>query len=162
MVPKTKRLQDLFHEYEAHIGKPGSLRDAIEWGLTQGKVELPKIDAVTALVNDMKDALRSETRIDDQGNEYRANAAITFTKGGGIQQSLWGSVDRATTPHEFMVEHFGQRRKQSVDDCWKLKCDIDHYNSMRKPGEAGHQTSFDFTEDMIERQAERDTDKAAE
>lgn len=162
MITYTKRLQQLFHEYERHLGKPGTLRDAIQWGLLNGKIEEPKLDPVAALVTDLKNALRAETRLDNQGNEYRANAAVTFTTDGGVQQSLWGDVDRSSTPHDFMIEHFGQRRKGIVDDCVKLKADVDHYNGAH-PTRKKVQLELNFTEDVAEREAMRDDDeKAAE
>lgn len=156
-----KQLTALFHEYERHIGRPATLRDVVEWGLGQGRIVEPQLDPVAALVSDMKDALRAETRVDDEGREYRANAAITFTNDGGIQESLWGDVDLNTTSDKFMIEHFGQRRKGILDDCVKLKDDVDHFNDHRY-GKEPHQLVLDFTDDVAERLAMRDTPKAAE
>jgi|SRR5579871_5664502 len=162
MVTYKKQLQTLFDEYERTIGRPGTPRDAIEWGLENGKIALPQLDPKSALIDDMKDALRTKTRTDAAGREYRAYASITFTGDGGVQESLWGDVDLRSTPPEFMIEHFGQRRKSIIDDCVKLKADVDHYN-----GGAPQQLSFDlildFTDDVAEREAVREeSDKAAE
>jgi hypothetical protein len=105
----------------------------------------------------MKEALRSETRTDDKGRQYRANAAITITADGGIQESLWGDVDLGSTPDDFRIENFGQRRKGVVDDLDKLKIDVDHYNDSH-PGKP-YQLVLEFTDDLAERQAARDMEK---
>lgn len=162
MATYKKQMQALWHDYEKHHGGPGTLRDAVEWGLRIGRIAEPKLDPVAALVSDMKDALRAETRVDGDGRAYRANAAIRFTSDGGVQESLWGDVDLSSTPDNFLVEHFAQRRKGIVDDCTKLKDDVDHANST---GRAMAQLPLilDFTEDVAERQAMRDlSEKAAE
>jgi hypothetical protein len=151
MIPYTKRLQMLFHEYERQLGKPGTPRDAVMWGLRNGKLAEPKPDPVAILVADLKDALRTETRKDVNGIEYRANAAVTYTSSGGIQESLWGDIDRASTPHDFVTEHIGQRRKGIVDDCSKLKADVDHYNGAH-PERPRIQLILDFTDDVAERE----------
>jgi len=152
MVTYKKRLQMLFHEYQDMKRGPGTLRDVIEWALQNDKIPLPQIDPRKALISDLKDALQTEKRVDAHGNEYRANAAVTFTNDGGIQDSWWGDVDRITTEPHFMLEHFGQRRKGILADCMNLKKDVDHYN-----GIAGEQLGFrlilDFTDDVAEREA---------
>ena len=161
MVKYNKRLQDLFHEYETSLGRPGTLPDAVRWGLANGKISEPKLDPVAALVTDLKHALRSETRTDRDGRAYRANAAVTYTNDGGVQESLWGSVDLNTTPYSFVVEHFAQRRKGVVDDNVKLKTDVDHYNSTLTDKKKWIQLVLDYTDDVAEREAMRDGDKDA-
>lgn len=160
MITKSKRMTMLFHEYEQHIGRPGRLDDAIEWGLAHGKISMPSTDPRAILRAEMKDALRAETRRDAQGREYRANAALTFTRDGGVQEHLWGDTDRATTPREYMAESFAQRRKGIVDDCVKLKIDVDHYNETRGGAEP-IQLVLDFADDVAEREAVRDAERAA-
>lgn len=154
MVTYTKRLQTIFHEYQKATGKPGALREVILWAVENGKMELPGVDPVAVAVSDMKHALRAETRTDPEGREYRANASVTFTDSGGIQSSLWGDVDQNATPDDFLVEHFAQRRKGVLDDCVKLKVDVDHYNA--KPGRMKQLALIlDFTDDVAEREAMR-------
>jgi hypothetical protein len=154
MVNHNKQLIDVFREYEAQIGKPGTPRDAVIWAFGQGKIREPSFDPVKAATRDLRNALRNETRVDEHGREYRANAAVTFTNDGGVQESLWGDVDRRTTPHEFMVEHFAQRRRGIVNDCAKLKADVDHYNGTR-PGREMVQLVLDFGDDVAELEAAR-------
>jgi hypothetical protein len=159
MTTYNKQLQAIFHEYEAQNGGPGPLRDAVEWGLREGRLVAPKFDPISALVQEFKGALRAEMRVDDDGREYRANAAIKFTNDGGIQESLWGDSDRASTPTAFLIESFGQRRKGIAADCTKLKDDVDHMLATRG---AAYQLILDFTDDVAERQALRDPSAAAE
>jgi hypothetical protein len=153
-VTRNEQMQRLFHDYEKHIGKPATLAAAMEWGLANGRASLPEVDPRSIFIRDMKNALRSETAIDDEGREYRVNAAVTFTADGGIQEAFWGSVDSKTTAGDFVSEWIGQRRKGIVDDCVKLKTDVDHYNSThrsRKP----IQLVLDFTDDVAEKEAAR-------
>ncbi|MDH5675285.1 MAG: hypothetical protein OEZ06_24405 [Myxococcales bacterium] len=161
MIKYNKRLQMLWHEYQVMLGEPGTPKGMVEWAVAEGKLDLPDLDPHSALVRDVRHALRTETRTDENGREYRANAAVTFTNDGGVQESLWGDVDSPGTPHEFMVEHFGQRRKQIVDDCAKLKADVDHYNAVHRDRDPV-QLILDFTDDVAEREAMREIDSAAE
>lgn len=152
MITYKKRLQMVWHEYERHIGRPGKPRDAIKWALENGKLTEPKLDPTAKLVSDLKDAVRSETSIDQAGREYRMNASVTFIGNDGVQDSLWGNVDSPATPHAFVVEHFAQRRKGIVDDCVKLKADVDHYNSVHSERDA-IQLVLNFDDDVAEREA---------
>lgn len=43
----------------------------------------------------------------------------------------------------------GQRRRQIVGDCFQLRVDVDHYNSLRED-EADLQLVLDFTDDVAE------------
>lgn len=151
-VTYNEQLQEVFHDYERQLGKPGTLHDAIDWGLRNGRMMEPKVDPKAVLIREMRNALRAEMRVDEDGREYRANAAVTYTSTGGVQESLWGSVDLDTTPHEFVEEHFGQRRKGIADDCYKYKTDGDHYNSTHR-GMTQIPLILDFTEDVAEREA---------
>ena len=49
-----KQLQALFHDYEKHIGGPGTLRDAVRWGLKNGRLAEPKFDPEAALMSDLR------------------------------------------------------------------------------------------------------------
>jgi hypothetical protein len=61
-------------------------------------------------------------------------------------------VDRAS--EEFMQLFFMQTRDRIVDDCWRLKSDVDSFNENRRPRREV-QMVFDFRNDMIEREASR-------
>jgi hypothetical protein len=160
MVTYRKRLTTAFHDYEDFIGRPGTLRDAIDWGIETGRIAIPQIDPKAALIDDLKDALRAETRIDNDGREYRVNAAVKYTSEGGVQEGWWGDVDRKTTPDEFQVENFSQRRKGIVADCAKLQDDVDHFNAKRDPSK-WVQLVLDFTDDVAEEKEKRKTRKKA-
>src|ERR1700753_1806720 len=74
-----KRLQQLFHEFQEHIGGPGSLNEAVEWGLATGRIAEPQVDKKAILRADLARALQREKRTDSEGREYRANQSITLT-----------------------------------------------------------------------------------
>lgn len=160
MISYNKRLQDMFHEFERTVGRPGTPREAVEWGLRNGRLTEPLLDPKAALIADVKTALRAETRTDAQGREYRANAALTFTNDGGVQDALWGDIDLHTTPRDHVIEHFGQRRKGIVDDCVKLKADLDHYNDAHREMEQ-LPLILDFSDDVAEREAIRRSGRRA-
>lgn len=155
MIPYSKRLQLVWHEYERHIGGPGKLRDALAWGLETGRLSLPRIDPKKKLLRDMKEAVRSETATDDRGREYRVNANVTFVGKDGIQESLCGNIDSPTTPHDFVVEYFEQSRKGIEDTCYRLKMKVDHYTDAH-PDRDPYQLILDFTDCVAERDAADD------
>ena len=66
------------------------------------------------------------------------------------------------TPPEHMIEHFGQQRKAVVDDCDRIKSNVDHYNA----SPAGRQLPFtlilDFAPDVAEREALRNAARGEE
>ncbi|HEX7477596.1 MAG TPA: hypothetical protein VF331_07305 [Polyangiales bacterium] len=152
MITYNKRLQLVWREYEAHLGGPGKIDDAVAWGLETGRLTEPRLDPKKKLRRDMKDAVRSEVAADDQGREYRVNASVTFVGDDGIQESLFGNIDSPTTPHEFVVEHFEQRRKDLVFTGYRLKIKVDHYNGAH-PDREPHQLILDLTDDVAEREA---------
>jgi hypothetical protein len=105
-------------------------------------------------VKDLGQALRTETRTDADGNEYRATAAVTVTKAGGVQEWLWGDVDRKTTQDQFQIENFSQRRRGIANDCANLKKDVDHFNGSR-PKQLWFPLVLEFTDDVAELEALR-------
>jgi hypothetical protein len=150
-----EQLQTVYHEYERQLGRPGTLHNAVDWGLANGKLAEPEIDPRKLLIRNMGSALRAETDTDAAGREYRINAAVTYTRAGGVQESLWGSVDLQTTAREFVAEHFQQRRKGVVATCVRLKADVDHYNDTHRKMQQ-LPLILDFTDDVAEREAMRD------
>lgn len=159
---RNEDLTAVFHDYERQMKRPGNLREVIDWGRSTGQLEDPEIDVVSILMSKMKKALQAETSVDDQGREYRVNASVTFTNNGGIQESLWGSVDLNTTPRDFVIEHFAQRRKGIVDTCDRLKIDVDHFNGAQaKKGQLPLPLILDFTDDVAEREEMRKSQRDA-
>jgi hypothetical protein len=150
MATKQEKLQNAWHRYEgSQRHQPASARQAVEWAVAEGVLELPKIDPYDVLAGEMADALRAEIRTDDKGRRYRVNHAMRVTK-GGVQYTFWGELGFA--PHSHMEKAFAQRREQIVGDCVQLKTDVDVYNDMNSGEQTEIQLVLDFADDVVERQ----------
>ena len=148
LTTKIERLQYIYHRYEAeHDHLPTSAREAVEWGVREGLVELPSIDPYDVLAGEMAKALREEYAIDEHGLRYRVNHAVRVTK-AGVQYTFWATMGFAPRAH--MEKAFAQRREQIVGDCLQLRIDVDAYNNFNN-GEAPIQLVLDFTDDVTER-----------
>jgi hypothetical protein len=149
MVSKNEKLQKIWHRYDSdHRHLPTSARQAVEWAVEEGLLELPAIDPYDVLAGDMAQALRAEIATDSQGRRYRVNHAVRVTK-GGVQYTFWGALGFA--PHTHMERAFGQRREQIVGDCVQLKTDVDVYNDLIEGKHPPIQMILDFTDDVAER-----------
>jgi hypothetical protein len=149
MPTKNEKLQAIWHRYEAGRNhKPSSAREAIEWAVEEGLLQLPKIDPYDVLASQMATALREEFQTDHKGRRYRVNHAVRVTK-GGVQHTFWAIMKHA--PHDHMERAYGQRREQIVGDVVQLKIDVDAYNDMHKGKRPEIQLYLDFTEDVAER-----------
>lgn len=83
MATKNERYQSAWHHYEAtREHKPSSARQAVEWAVSEGLLELPKIDPYDILASQMANALREEIHTDHKGRRFRVNHAVRVTKGG--------------------------------------------------------------------------------
>ena len=81
MLNKNEKLQNAWHSYEGmrnHL--PTSARQAVEWAVAEGLLELPKIDPYDILAGEMAQALREEYATDGEGRRYRVNHAVRVTK----------------------------------------------------------------------------------
>ncbi len=149
MPTKNERYQAAWHQYEAtqeHL--PSSLKQAAKWAVSQGLVDLPKIDPFEVLASQMANALREEIQTDHKGRRFRVNHAVRITK-GGVQYTMWAILNYA--PHDHMEKAFGQRREQIIGDCVQLATDVDVYNDMHKGERPMVQMVLDFTDDVAER-----------
>jgi len=159
MPNKKERLQMIWHKYETEKEhKPVSAREAVEWAVSEGVLELPEIDPYDVLADQMAGALREETQTDSKGRKYRVNHAMRVSK-NGVQYTFWAVMGFA--PHEHMERSFTQRRELIIGECVQLRTDIDVYNELR--AEEQHepiQLVLDFTEDVAERLAFRQDDAA--
>ena len=145
--------QRAWREYESvnnHL--PTSARQAVEWAVANGLLDLPQIDPYDVLAGDMASALREEYATDLTGRRYRVNHAVRITK-SGVQYTFWAALGYA--PHSHMERAFAQRREQIVGDCDQLKTDVDVYNEMNKGKQAEIQMVLDFTDDVTERKHAR-------
>lgn len=151
MATKHEKLQQAWHRYDGdQEHQPTSARQAVEWAVAEGLLELPQIDPYDVLAGDMADALRAEIQTDEKGRRYRVNHAVRVTK-GGVQYTFWGALGFA--PHSHMERAFAQRREQIVGDCLQLKTDVDVYNDMNRGKQPQIQLVLDFTDDVAERQS---------
>src|SRR6266566_4586635 len=115
MASMTERMQKAWHKYDSnHDHKPTTMRQAAEWAVGDGLLELPEVDRYDVLAEKMANAVRAETRTDPQGRRYRVNHAVRVTK-SGVQYTFWGMMGFA--PRRHMQKAFIQRREQIVGDC---------------------------------------------
>lgn len=151
MPSATERLQAAWHRFEdEHQHLASGTREATEWALEHGLLEIPEIDLVDYLAGQMANALRAECRIDDKGRRYRVNHAVRVTR-SGVQYTFWGVLGFAD--HDHMERAFAQRRDQIIGDCCQLKTDVDIYNDMNRSKRPVVQLVLDFTDDVAEREA---------
>ena len=149
MSTKNEKLQQIWHRYENGRGhKPCSAREAVEWAVNEGMLELPSIDPYDVLAGEMATALREEYQTDERGRRYRVNHAVRVSK-GGVQYTFWAMMNYA--PHEHMQKAFTQRREQVVGDLVQLKTDVDVYNDMNRGKNPEIQLVLDLTDDVAER-----------
>lgn len=142
----NSRLREIWHRYLSEVGEPATVLDVIRWGERRGMLVVPTPDPYAKVTEDLSRALREETRVDPEtGLRYRVNHAVTITKAGGIQRTMWADLNHAD--HDFMQKAFEQRRAQIAGDCKQLMADIQVYNS-RHPGRQPIQMSFDFTAEV--------------
>lgn len=147
-MTKNENLQRAWRAFEsAHEHAPSSAREAVEWAVKQGILEVPTVDPYDMLASQMAAALREEYQTDANGRRYRVNHAIRVTK-GGVQYTFWAILGYA--PHAHMERAFAQRREQIISDCLQLKTDVDVYNDMSTQPKV--QLVLDFTDDVAERQ----------
>jgi len=149
MATRNEKLQAIWHHYETGQGhQPISAREAVEWAVAEGLLQLPDIDPLDVLAGQMADALREEVKIDSKGRRYRVNHAVRVTK-GGAQYTFWGVMGFA--PHDHMEKAFAQGRDQIIGDCVRLRIDVDVYNDLTRGAYPSVQLVLDFTDDVAER-----------
>ncbi|MSV29398.1 MAG: hypothetical protein EXQ52_11760 [Bryobacterales bacterium] len=149
-MSKNESLQRAWHRYDRdHEHLPTSTRQAFEWAVAEGLLELPQIDPYDLGAEQMAQALRAEIRTDEQGRRYRVNHAVRATK-GGVQYTFWGVLGFA--PHSHMERAFAQRREQIIGDCLQLKTDVDVYNDKNAGKMPQIQLVLNFEDDVAERQ----------
>lgn len=159
MPTKVERLQNIWHKYDAgRDHKPTSAREAVEWAVKEGLLELPEVDPYDVLAGQMSQALREEYKDDDQGRRYRVNHAVRVTK-AGVQYTFWGMMGFAS--HDHMEKAFTQRREQIVGDNHQLKTDVDVYNDMVRGKHPAIQLVLDYREDVAEREIMKKQPKRA-
>jgi hypothetical protein len=153
MSTKVEKLQSVWHKYDAERShKPTSAREAVEWAVKEGLLQLPEVDPYDVLAGQMSQALREEYAEDEQGRRYRVNHAVRITK-AGVQYTFWGVLGFAS--HEHMEKAFTQRRDQIIGDNVQLKTDVDVYNDLNRGKRPQIQLVLDYTDDVAEREVMR-------
>ena len=85
MATKKERLQRVWHRYDnGREHKPSSAREAVEWAVAEGLLELPEIDPYDVLAGQMAQALREEFDTDEKGRRYRVYVGERMDTRGGI------------------------------------------------------------------------------
>ena len=150
MASFTERALRAWHKYDGRQNhKPTSMRQAAEWAVADGILEIPQVDPLDLLADRMSNVVRGETRTDPQGRRYRVNHAVR-TNRHGIQHTFWGVLGFA--PYDHMQKSFGQRRNQIIDDNFHLKTDVDVFNDTLEDQRQRIQLELNYTEDVAERE----------
>lgn len=150
MASMTERYQKAWHKYESRQGhKPASMRQAFEWAVADGLLEIPEVDPIDVGAERMANAVRAETRTDQLGRRYRVNHAVRVTK-SGIQDTFWGVLGFAPVTH--MHKSLGQRRNMVIDDLFQLKTDTDVFNDTVNEKRQQFELELNFTNDIAERE----------
>ncbi len=158
MANYNEQLQNVWRLYEAeneHV--PATTREVVAWGVKKHMLQIPEIDPLDRLAEDMSRALREEYRTSPEGMRYRANHAVRMTR-GGAQFTFWADMDNA--PRSHMENAFAQRRKQVIGDCFQLRVDVDVYNAANA-AQPPIQMILDFRDDVEELLAMEQPRKAA-
>ncbi|MBN8818306.1 MAG: hypothetical protein J0I80_06255 [Sphingomonas sp.] len=148
MATYKEQLQKVWHAFEKENGQlPATAREAVQWGVQRGMIQIPDLDPFARLAEDMATALREEYATDKEGRRYRVNHAVRVTR-GGVQHTFWAMMQDA--PREHMQKAFIQRREQIVGDCVQLSTDVEAYNAM-KSEQPPIPMLLDFRDDVEER-----------
>ena len=150
MASMTEKILKAWHEYDARSDhKPTSMRQAAEWAVADGLLELPEVDPYDVLAEKMSNVVRAETKTDPLGRRYRVNHAVRVTR-SGVQYTFWGVM--GFTPIGHMHKSFAWRRNQIVDDSFQLKTDVDVFNDLVEDKRHQFQLILNFTDDVVERE----------
>lgn len=159
-MKRDKALQGAAHQYKLETGKSEvTAREVAEFAVKRLGMKVPEPkDPLDLLAKQISRALRNETGIDtDTGRPFRRNHAYPGTV-NGKQSILWGDIDTMTRKQMHMS--LQQRREQMVGDAVQLAADAEHWTNSH-PDEDPIQMSFDFRDDILERNAMDDTEAAA-
>lgn len=150
MASKNETMQHIWHKYDSRRDhKPSSMKQAAAWAVEDGLLNLPDIDPLDILADQMSQALREEYKTDEKGRRYRVNHAVRVTR-GGVQHTFWGVMGHA--PHDHMEKAFAQRRELIIGDNLQLKTDIDVYNDAFRGKNPAIQLVLNYTNDIAERE----------
>jgi hypothetical protein len=143
-------MQKIWHHYDSSRDhKPSSARQACEWAVAEGLLQVPEVDPYDILADQMAHAVGEEHKTDEKGRRYRVNHAVRVSR-NGVQYTFWGVMGHV--PHDHMQKAFAQRREQIIGDNLQLKTDVDVYNDKYRGKNAEIQLVLDYTDDIAERE----------
>lgn len=159
---KTKSLHDMLDLYRREVTKePVELAVVSKWAIGHGLWKPRYKTPEELLASELAHALREQFIEDPQGRRVRRKHARRvedpLSDGSTRQRVFWDDITTATPEH--MQASLQQRRRLILSDCQQLKADVDSYNENFNRSGVEVQTSFDFSEDLVE--AELPTDYPA-
>ena len=127
---------------ESHGTEPASARDISDWAVAEGLYKLHPYAAQKQLANELSDALRVEYINDHRGNRVRVNHSIPKAQG-----QLWDEI--RTISHDNMQLSVAQKRNGMAGEAKQIQRDLNYFNDLHAD-DAPIQTSFDFTDDLLD------------
>lgn len=150
MATKTEMLLAIAERYmDEHNVSEVNPREIASWAIRKGLWEPEPSAMITQCAEQLSRAFRDEVYTDPQGRKARRMYVVVTEKNGELFPK-WTNKHVAT--HDFMVVSFQQTRRRIVDDCVRLKTDIDSYNENENMNGEPIQTSFNFTRDVEEKE----------
>ncbi len=150
---ESEFLQEMVAEYRA-AGQPwpSDTKAVAGWAIKNRLWQDRPETAIKRLARKLARAMREERFIDPQGRSVRLKHAypdLRSHEGVPEQHLIWEDMPRMSDGQ--MLASSQLRRQQVLGDCAQLKTDIDSFNQNYNDGKP-IQMSFDFTEDLIERE----------
>lgn len=68
MASRNETMQRIWHQYDSKHGhRPTSAKQAVTWAVRDRLLNVPEIDPLDILADQMSQALREEYRVDEEG-----------------------------------------------------------------------------------------------
>lgn len=148
MATYAQQMQSIFDQYRKEVSSdPADLKEVGVWAISKGLWKPRPLDMAASFAKEMAECLREEMRTDKAGRRYRAKIAARVIK-AGLPLFVWADIDDAPRTH--VEKGVALKRQQLVDDGFRLRMDVDHYN-WAHPTEEQIQLILDITDDVEER-----------
>lgn len=153
MKSKVKSLQEIVEIYRREVSmEPVELTVIAKWAIENGLWKPTFRSPDEILASELGHALREQYFEDPQGRKVRRKHARRveelLSDGSTRQRVFWDDITTASPDH--MQAALQQRRRLILADCQQLKNDVESYNENYNKAGVPVQTSFDFSEDLIE------------
>lgn len=143
-----EQMQKIFERYEAEVSpEPADLKEVGAWAIAKGLWKPRPVDLAANFAKEMAEALREQMRTDKAGRRYRAKIPAKTKTVDGTPLFKWADIDTAPRPH--VEKGLAYRRQSIVADCYQLRIDADHYNSVHLHEEPINPV-LDFEDDVAE------------